>query len=234
MKSLALCNSKQANKEKQLAGARARDSRPGVLPGDLFDRAPDNFLAESQSVLSTNWACVSAGEIKRPQLPTEMSSPGPAVTHKSKAPGLRPGRLDTQPTSTQTQSAVCRATMIRLANVSPEKKKKRLLVTVKPNPIPFRRRGHYSDGSWRCWMLRESICTALKRSATAALRLVADSSYKRALDSPLDSLSFRNVLAVLFSPGSAAVKGPPVELWARSQRPSALVKGPSSSHSLDL
>lgn len=125
MKSLALCNSKQANKEKQLAGARVRDSRPGVLPGDLFDRAPDNFLAESQSVLSTNWACVSAGEIKRPQLPTEMSSPGPAVTHKSKAPGLRPGRLDTQPTSTQTQSAVCRATMIRLANVSPEKKKKK-------------------------------------------------------------------------------------------------------------
>lgn len=62
-------------------------------------RGPDNFLADSQSVLSINWACVSTGEIKRPQLPTETSSPGPAVRHKSKAPALKTNRRTTEPTS---------------------------------------------------------------------------------------------------------------------------------------
>lgn len=50
------------------------------------------FLQKSQSVLSANWACVSTAEIKRLQLPTEMSSPGTAVKHKSKGRGTQTSR----------------------------------------------------------------------------------------------------------------------------------------------
>lgn len=85
VKSLTLCNSKRANKEKGDTARRACDSEQGIHSSDLSDAVLTTFLAKRQSVLSTNWACVSGGEIKRLQLPTETSSPGPAVQHKSKA-----------------------------------------------------------------------------------------------------------------------------------------------------
>lgn len=84
-KSLPLCNSKKANKEKRDTAMRACDSEHGIHSSDLSDAVLTTFLAKRQSVLSTNWARVSEGEIKRLQLPTETSSPGPAVQHKSKA-----------------------------------------------------------------------------------------------------------------------------------------------------
>lgn len=55
------------------------------------------FLQKSQSVLSANWACVSTAEIKRLQLPTEMSSPGTAVKHKSKGCGTQTSRSSPPP-----------------------------------------------------------------------------------------------------------------------------------------
>lgn len=64
------------------------------------------FLQKSQSVLSANWACVSTAEIKRLQLPTEMSSPGTAVEHKSKGPGTQTSRSWPTPPPTATTSSV--------------------------------------------------------------------------------------------------------------------------------
>lgn len=43
-------------------------------------------------------------------------------------------------------------------------------------------------------------------NASALGKLFIDLTYKHAYDLPLDSLSFINELAVLFSPGSVAVK----------------------------
>lgn len=64
------------------------------------------FLQKSQSVLSANWACVSTAEIKRLQLPTEMSSPGTAVKHKSKGRGTQTSRSCTPPTTTTSTTSV--------------------------------------------------------------------------------------------------------------------------------
>lgn len=103
---LSVIQSKQT-KEKQDTAAQACDSKRGILSSDLSDGALTTFLAKCQSVLSTNWACVSEGEIKRLQLPTETSSPGPAVKHKSKAAAPRLfGTAETQPTTSNNKAPV--------------------------------------------------------------------------------------------------------------------------------
>lgn len=103
---LSVIQSKQT-KEKQDTAAQACDSKRGILSSDLSDGALTTFLAKCQSVLSTNWACVSEGEIKRLQLPTETSSPGPAVKHKSKAAAPRLfGAVETQPTTSNNKAPV--------------------------------------------------------------------------------------------------------------------------------
>lgn len=103
---LSVIQSKQT-KEKQDTAAQACDSKRGILSSDLSDGALTTFLAKCQSVLSTNWACVSEGEIKRLQLPTETSSPGPAVKHKSKAAAPRLfGTVETQPTTSNNKAPV--------------------------------------------------------------------------------------------------------------------------------